>query len=449
MQIKNFILFLFFIGSLHAQESSVSPFSSQGLGDVGYYGSAYFMGLGGSSVALADSSQANLYNPSTYSFLSQGLPLFSMGIAHQESEFSQNDLSARSRYSSISHMSLIVPFGKRFGLAFGLKPLSRTGYEINSAEVINNDSIFYDYTGKGEIQEFLLGFSMKLVDKMNHKLSVGANGIRYFGRIENEKRAYQKSNFIEVGAFEQNFLQAGAFGYELGATYKFSPSSKHVLTLGGYYRLNQDLSMSRSNTRVRFGEFGNKLSYDTLVPLTRREGYVSLPEKLNVGFAYEFKAQKDSESSSGRSPSFMITGEYSTEAWGQYSEHFNDVTTEYNFFDSYSIRTGIQYIPHKEVFERSSFVKGYQKWSYRVGAYAVSEPYVSGGEQVSDMGVSFGVGIPIALNMALSSINFSVNYGERGARSGSGQLQEKYVGVNFGLNIAPSYDRWFRKYKLN
>ena len=449
MHIRIIVISILLISNtLRAQVSSVSPLSSQGLGDVSFYGDAYFMGLGGNTVAIVDSTHANLFNPSSYAFVAQQLPIFSMGIAHQESFFSQNEIAARDRFSSITHMALIVPFGKRFGLGFGLKPLSRAGYELNNFEIVNNDSIFYDYSGRGEIQKFQLGFAWRLIRRLNHDLSIGANGIRYFGRIENERSAYKRSNFIESGAFEQGFLQAGAYGYDLGATYKYKPSSRHVFTLGAYYRTTQNLSMARVNTRVRFGEFGNVNSYDTLIPLTRNEGTLTLPEKLTVGFNYEFKAQRDSLSGSGRSPSFSITGEYSADPWSEYNESFGNVVVP-SFFDSYSYRAGIQFIPHRDALERTTFIKPFQKWSYRFGAYSIATPYQSFGEQVSDIGATFGIGIPIALSRAVSSINLSVNYGERGGRSSEIHLRENYWGVNFGLNIAPSYDRWFKQYKLN
>ena len=443
-----FIFLLLTYGTVNAQTSSVTPFSSQGLGEISFYGDAYFTGLGGSSVALIDSSQVNLFNPSSYSFVASGLPLFSMGITHQESEFTQGDLSSRQRFSSITHMALVVPFGKRFGLGFGLKPFSRTGYEINSHEIVNNDSIFYDYSGRGEIQEFLVGFSVKLVNNMNHRLAIGANGKRYFGRIENQRMAYRKINQAMVGAQDQRFLQSGSFGYEFGGTYRFTPSSKHTLTLGGYYRNTQDLSMSNVTTRVHFTDFGNVNSYDTISPYFKDDGSVSLPEKMTFGFAYEFKASRDSASRRGRLPSIMFTGEYTSEPWSEYRENFDNTTQIINYFDSYSLRLGLQYLPHRDILERTSYISFFQKWSYRLGAYQVNLPYIAQNGQVTDRGLSFGIGMPIVMSRTVSMINLSFNYGERGA-AGEGVMRENYIGVNFGVNIAPSYDKWFRKYQLD
>ena len=452
MRIFNTILFTFLFMSLSmAQVSSVTPFSSQGVGDVSFYGDAYFMGMGGVTAPLIDSSQTNLYNPSSYSFLGQGLPLFSMGIAHQESTFRQGEISAQDRFTSITHMSLTIPFGNRFGMAFGLKPFSRAGYEINNSQVLpNNDSIFYDYTGKGEIQEFLFGFSIIMVKRLNHQLGIGGNVKRYFGRIETQRRAYFVNNFSESGALEDGFLRARDFGYDLGFTYRYSPSSKHVLTLAGSYQVGGDIQMERTRTALYFGEFGNTSSYDTVSPSTRYNGTVVLPENLKLGFAYEYKASKDTSARRrGRLPSFLIAGEYSSAPWSIYNESFdNFVSPTFSFFDSQSYRAGMQYIPHRDPAERSAYIKSFQKWSYRAGVFAVATPNMSNNEQVMNFGTSIGIGIPIVLNRAVSTINLSGTYGQQGARAGAGSLSENYFGFNFGVNIAPSYDKWFRKQEL-
>jgi hypothetical protein len=58
-----------------------------------------------------------------------------------------------------------------------------------------------------------------------------------------------------------------------------------------------------------------------------------------------------------------------------------------------------------------------------------------------------GFSLPIISQRSVSSINIGVTFGERGKTTG---LSEKFIGVNFGVNIAPgSYDKWFKKYKID
>jgi hypothetical protein len=446
-------LFLLFLAAQtvfsFAQVSTTSPFSSRGIGDASFYGDARFMGIGGISTAIIDSTNTNFFNPASYSFVARGLPLFSLGIAHEEKTFVEGASSANGRFSSITQMGLAVPFGNRFGLAFGLKPYSRMGYEINTAEVVNNDSIFYDYLGKGEIQQFILGFSWKLVNRLNSQFSIGANGIRYFGRIENERRAFRRVNFNEVGAFDRTFIQAADFGYNLGAVYQFKPSSRHNLTLAATYQLNNEANMNRSHTRVHFGNFSNVNSYDTISALIRQTGTITIPEQLNIGFNYEFKAARDTLSRSGRLPSFSIAGEYSQEMWGSYQEVFGQTVNTLGFENARAYRFGFEYIPHRFPQDRAMFLKKRQKWTYRFGTFLLEEPHVIDGQQVMHVGASAGLGIPFVVNRAVSTLNLSVTYGQRGFNLSEELLRENYVGIKFGLNIAPSYDRWFTKSQID
>lgn len=453
MAIRILLFFLILTHGVVGQTSTVSPFSSQGIGDVSFYGDAYFMGIGGSSVSIIDSSQANLFNAASYSFTARGLPIFSMGIAHEETTFLQGQESGNDRFTNITHFSLIIPFGNRWGMSMGLKPLSRSGYEINSFQIIGGDSIFYDFTGRGEIQKANLGLSLLMANTLNHKLSLGINGYRYFGRLERERKAFIKNSLGgQSGGLERQFLRARDFGFDAGAIYQYSPSNKHLLTLGGTYQMQQDVKFTKSSLDMYFGEINNPLSYDTLSPLTNYDGKVIFPNKLKVGFAYEHKSQRDTVSQRGsrRSSSFLISGEYGLEDWSSYNEDFTGIVTpQVDFFDVKSLRFGIQYRPHRYIAERSDFVKTMAKWSYRAGAYTIEMPNRIGTDQVQDMGVTLGLGIPIVLSNAVSSINISVAYGQRGISLDSELYRERYIGINFGLNIVPTYDRWFKRFELN
>ena len=104
-----------------SQISTNSPYSSQGIGDVSFYGDAYTMGLGGAATALTDSSQVNLYNPATYSLIARQLPLFSLGVNHYQKKFSNASGESKGQFTGITHMSLAIPFAKRFSNASVVK----------------------------------------------------------------------------------------------------------------------------------------------------------------------------------------------------------------------------------------------------------------------------------------------------------------------------------------
>ncbi|MEX2483516.1 MAG: hypothetical protein WED10_03100 [Brumimicrobium sp.] len=451
MKSRLLVVFLLINGLyLNAQISTNNPYSSQGIGDASFYGNAYMTGMGGASTALIDSSQTNLMNPSSYSHLAKQLPLFSLGIAHRENTFSSGDAAFKGRVTGITHMSLIIPFANRLGLAFGLKPFSRMGYEINNAEVVNEDSIFYDYEGSGEIQEFNLGFSVKIVDRRKHSFTIGANGKHYFGRVENLRRAYIiNSSGVQIGGLEQKFLRARAIGYELGMNYVFKPSREHYFTLGATYRPEQQLTFNKSEARIFYSGYTNTNSYDTIIQPVATKGKVTIPDKISTGITYEYMPVSDSATRRSKLPKLLFTGEYTIENWSKYREIFGENVENPGFNNSTALRFGFEYSPHRIANDRSTFVNFYDKFSYRLGAYTVDTPYKFDDQTVVNRGVTVGIGIPIVINRAVSTVNISANYGEQGVNGNPNAVNETYYGFNLGINIAPSYDRWFNKYKLD
>jgi hypothetical protein len=442
-------LFIVISGNALVQISTNTPYSSRGIGDVGFYGNAYLTALGGAATALTDSSQTNLFNPSTYSLTAKQLPLFSMGITHFEKRFSNDELTSEGRFTGLTHFALVIPFANRLGIAAGLKPLSRRGYEINDHEIIDGDSIFYDYTGDGDVQEFLLGFSANIIDARRQSLSVGVNGKYYFGKLNNERRAYRRINAIESGGLDIQSIRAKDFGIEFGLNYDFRPSPAHSFRLAGVYRPGLDVNFEQSQTRIYTGNYLNIAAYDTLFSSGDIEGSVFLPTKTSLGLTYTFTPKNDSTSRSSKLPSLMVTMEYSMEDWSNYQESFNSITQTGQYVNSNSIRMGVEFVRHRISADRSAYINILDKLRYRIGAYSVNTPFEVNGEQLVDQGLTAGIGFPIVMNRAVSTLNISGSYGTMGRQAGPAVVKENYYGFNLGINIAPGYDRWFRKYKLD
>jgi hypothetical protein len=102
------------------------------------------------------------------------------------------------------------------------------------------------------------------------------------------------------------------------------------------------------------------------------------------------------------------------------------------------------------VYENISTLKFLEKITYRIGAYSSQLPYVTdAGNQLSEQALTLGFGMPILAQQGLSSLNLSLGLGQRGANE-TGSTTEQFITFNFGLVISPSsFDRWFRKRKLD
>ena len=129
-----FILFVFisFIAlSLQAQKYSNTPFSAQGIGETENLLNPTLGALGNTQSAIIDSTTLNYYNPSSYSSLGNGQPIFSVGLSTNSSKFYQNGLTSQQSLVGINHFAFGLSFAKRFGFCFGVRPYAWKEYELS------------------------------------------------------------------------------------------------------------------------------------------------------------------------------------------------------------------------------------------------------------------------------------------------------------------------------
>lgn len=438
-------LLLIVVGSSWAQPIASSPYSSQGLGETGNSESAYYTALGGAATGLNDSTQTNFFNPATYSSLAKGQPLFSIGSNSRFSTFSDGISSAKTSFTSVSHISLAVPFGNRFGLAGGVKPFSKMGYDINSFGLIDEDTISYDYEGSGGINTLFVGGSAILFKKFGHKLSVGANADYFFGRTQQSRVFYADNG---SGGESREYTRLRDFGVTAGLNYVYQISNENRLSFGATIRPENSVKMFKGDETFYFTDRLNIASYDTLNSSLNNEGTIVLPSKISLGLSYEYTPKIDTAANKFRRNSFLFSFDYSSTNWENYSENLNGTSTG-GFFNTVDYRFGFQFTPHKEYLARSNRIKYYDRIRYRLGVRYGTQPIKSFNEQINDFGISFGLGLPIVTQRSSSSVNFGVTYGQRGNEA-QGTINEDYVGFNVGISLSPGfYDRWFRKSKYD
>ena len=88
---RNFLNLLLLSLAFGAQSQTMTthPISYYGIGEIGQQSHSIYDALGRSYVSYFDSSQLNIFNPSTYSNLTTGNTLLSIGINARASQYSQ------------------------------------------------------------------------------------------------------------------------------------------------------------------------------------------------------------------------------------------------------------------------------------------------------------------------------------------------------------------------
>lgn len=427
------------------QSTNNSPYSYYGLGELGGLDHATMGALGNAYTTVFDSTTLNFYNPATYNTLSKGVPLFSFGISSRLSNFSEGSNENFSGISALNHFALAFPIKNHFGFAFGFKPYSRRGYSINSGTEIDSDSLHYNYEGTGGANEVFLGLSSDLIHLENTRLAVGINGGYVFGGITNTKRSYYDvSSISKPGGVDVKSVYISAFHYQIGFYFTQVLQEKHTIRLAGTFEPSQKFGSDYSNALYYANNVFNSNAYDTLNYNDSSAQFTMAPT-FKFGAAYILDFGKD-DTQKKRKSQLAFHLNYSMTDWSGYNDPYDGNSP--NYLNTVSYNFGVQFIPETDLYSGKP-VKFHEKLRYRAGIYQYSLPFETNGEQVKDFGTTFGIGLPVTIGNAISSIDLGFSYGRRGIADQSA-LSEGYYGLNFGLTISPDKaDRWFRKRKLN
>jgi hypothetical protein len=447
MQIK--LLSIFIIGfSLFssAQKAAKSPYSSYGIGEYGGLEHATFSGMGNNSIAFIDSITLNYNNPSSYAMLGKGQPLFSTGISARLSDFKVGNSHYNAKYVGINHFAIGIPFANNFGLAVGLKPFSRTGYEFSDSQMIGNQEMKYVYRGSGGTNELFGGFSASLFNIKGHRLSVGANLGYVFGSTVNERISYLNANGLANGGVENQGYTFNSINLDFGLSYLWRFSKSSSLTIAGVYTPNLKLAVKKNEFLAYSVDVSNPNKYSYLYQ-TVVNGTVAMPSTIGVGFNYTTRPKNLEKRSNVYELS--INGEVKKMDWSKYETSFSGLTTRGDFENTIRYGIGAQFIPHYNFLDRTTGAKYIYRIRYRVGLNYSTLPIVEMNKQQSEMAVSAGFGFPVAIQRSSSSVNIGFTLGQRGNGSAM-SVNEKYLGINFGVTISPGVnDRWFRRFKID
>jgi hypothetical protein len=86
---------------------------------------------------------------------------------------------------------------------------------------------------------------------------------------------------------------------------------------------------------------------------------------------------------------------------------------------------------------------------YRAGFRYVNSYLSVNGEQLSEYGISFGLGIPMIQSRTKTTFNLSAEAGKRG-NTGNGLIKENFIRLMFGFSFTPGdWDEWFKVNKID
>ncbi len=398
-----------------AQSRTSSPYSFFGLGQETFKGTIENRSMG-SMLTYADSVHINLRNPAAYGRLR--LTTYTIGGVHTETWASTENDNDTYDATTIEYVSIGIPVGRRTAFGFGLIPFNSVGYEIGNISPTN----YTRFTGEGSINRAYFSLGYQLLDA----LSLGAEFRYNFGEETNSSSV--AINTVQFGTNETNETDFSGVSYnfglhfqkmisddmELQASAVYSPESdlnaKSERNLSSFF-LRQDLTESIVNTQVT--ETSNE---DVKLPSELTLGIgLGKPLKWNIGLEY---VQKGSSSLTDRT----------------------FVPQNATFTDANIIRAGGFYIPNY-----NSITSYWDRVVYRGGVRYEELGLELRGENITEFGISFGLGLPVGRSNAFSNANIGFEYGQRGTTD-AGLIKEDFFSISIGLSLN---DRWFQKRKYN
>jgi hypothetical protein len=437
-------------GVTYSQQSTSHPLSSYGIGDHQLNDHGIYSGLGNVYTPFLDSGQLNYLNPASYATLSRGNTLFSVGIGQRISFYKQGEASDIRPNGNLNHIALGFRLKKHFGMAFGLKPLSASGYYLSEKIFTGLDSIRNTYQGSGYINQVFLGGTYAPINIKGTYLGFGANLGYNFGSVKNQRTSQLVQGTNASGGIMEEILAVQDINFELGAAFYQQIGQKIDITLGATWKPNQLLNSTFERSFYSANNLNSPSTYDTLFSNTYN-GTVNQGQSLAVGLSLRMYLNPYKRKTKTLHPELIVAGQFSLTDHNTYSYDgytYDSLSMPYSSAKRYAI--GISYRPERFLYENIATLGLFDKFTYRVGAYLGQLPYKDAGKNsFREQGVTFGLGIPVLAQQSFSSINFSCTLGQRGTFVTNG-LQENFVAFQLGAILSPaSFERWFRKRKMD
>jgi hypothetical protein len=451
------LLVLLLIGALNGLNAQYNPnsiYSRFGLGLIDNPGNVSHFGMGGITAPVSDPVALNMANPASYSFLEvTNLQTTLKGAYTQAS-----NATASSNYLNGQVHELSMGFKKpntKWGLAFGISPYSSVDYRFNSKDTLSDTlTANYNYVGRGGINKATLGFSrvFRVGENVNsdssnkriHQLSIGVNANYLFGSISRENIVV--FNQIEhYSTVENNNLWVKGVTWEMGLQYKVNLRTRRdiqkrivggsVLQIGATYGIGSNVSAEYSELLYSLRFNSNFAFRDTTRFVDAQRGSLSLPQKIQVGFAYKVYHKNWG--------TFTFCGEYKSQDWNNFKLDLSENARLYSgLANASAFATGVEYKPNADV-RNTIFNRMYYRFGYR---NYQSELSVNG-IRINHTAYTAGLTIPIIRSQ--SRLHLGIESGTRGTTE-AGLVEEKQIGFMIGFSLTPSaFDRWFRQIKYD
>lgn len=424
---------------LVAQPRENSPVSRFGIGNYLPASYAAQSGMGGFGAAFRDPFQMNFINPASFGSLRAASYEGSFYI--KRADLLTDTSSAHFWGGNLQYLALGFPMQSsinelmerrkrpfRWGAGISVQPYSLVAYDILDSGPhpgIDSATVNNEYDGRGGTYKFLLSNGWRYKN-----FSLGISTGFLFGKILNQRgvsfdnlaNAYNDLFLDEISMSGFIWNAGGQYDYQWGKNPQNPEEENRVkhLVVGVYGHSNQGFRTNSSRLWQRTSDA--YLNRDTISFFQDSIQHGTLPTEWGIGLMYEDFNR------------LRIGIDYAVANWSAYA---NEAKPE-SLFDTWRLSAGAEYIP-----DYSSYNRFAKRMRYRIGGHYSLDPRSLGTEQLSQWGITAGIGIPVVLaRQTPSYLNFAIEYGQFGTEA----LRENYVRLAVGYTFTDN--TWFFKRKI-
>ena len=409
---KQLLFFIFmmllFLPDTQAQNSTSSPFSIFGIGEIEIRDFGRTTGMGSVGIGFQSENFLNRRNPAGLTGIDTLRFILDVSAGLKLSEFFTTSQKGRTTDFTFKSLAIGVRLSKRWTSSVGLSPYSNVGYQLNRRQQIPGtvENVDIAYSGNGGVNNFYWANSYELF----RGLSVGVTSSYIFGNIVR--------NAEEDIIITKDTYQVSELNFDFGVQYSHRFGEYTNITVGGIY--GYETKMSIEHKRMVTSNYSIELNQ-------RKPDLKSyLPETYGAGFSI-LRNKKAAE--------WIVAADYQFKKWSVDRSRHKTLT----FADSHTYSAGLQFTPNK-----SSPEKYLHLMRFNLGA-CYNQSYLKvNGYQLEDYSVSLGVGFPFynyRTGGSPSYINVAVNVGESGTGQRGG-ITERYMLFTVNLSLI---ERWFAK----
>nr|WP_321453044.1 hypothetical protein [uncultured Carboxylicivirga sp.] len=419
-----FIALLTFSAS--AQKRTYSPYSRYGIGELQDGGFGRNAAMGRTGIALQNSFNLNNMNPASYMGLDSMSFYFEGGLMNYNQKLTTNDLTSRFSDMHFDYFAVGFPLAKWGFMSIGLQPASAVGYDFydenTNSENTGNHSISSS-VGSGNTTRTYVGLALSPIKN----LSLGAHATYLFGKTRNSNVSRFQNDPYASYLGSQEVLRINDIYLDFGVQYLININEKHNVILGATYRpkvgINAKVTKLVAQGTTLESDGSMVIPTDTLhyEQNSLNHNAFEMPEIMGIGISYNIRE------------TLTLSAEYTLEKWGD--AKFPDDLTETTDLQKWAF--GGEYIPNER--SANSYLA---RIRYRMGTYYKKDYLILNDHQLTDFGISFGVGLP--LKRSKTSFNIAYEWGQRGTTDYN-LVKENYSRVTLNLTL---HEYWFMKRKF-